>query len=142
MDKRFDWWCKTAVDQIHYWPDRDAVYQELMDHLQDRYDAATDRGLSPEEAAEEALQSMGSAAELAPVLGAVHRPYDPAGSDPETMMLYALAVTSDYNMGTNQNTFPFTVRLYDKQDTLLCEETVTLQSAAMQAHEKQSEVTP
>lgn len=75
MNTRFDWWCKTAVDQIRYWPDRDAVYQELYAHLEDRYDAATDRGLTPEEAVEEALNSMGSASELAPVLGAIHRPY-------------------------------------------------------------------
>lgn len=75
MNKRFDWWCQTAVDQIRYWPDRDAVYQELMDHLQDHYDAATDRRLSPEEAEKEALNAMGSAAELAPVLGAIHRPW-------------------------------------------------------------------
>lgn len=75
MNSRFDWWCKTAVDQIRYWPDRDAVYRELYAHLEDHYDAATDRGLSPEEAVEEALHAMGSASELAPVLGAIHRPW-------------------------------------------------------------------
>lgn len=75
MNSRFDWWCKTAVDQIRYWPDRDAVYAELYAHLEDRYDAATDLGLSPEEATREALESMGCASELAPVLGAIHRPW-------------------------------------------------------------------
>lgn len=75
MNKRFDWWCQTAVDQIRYWPDRDAVYAELYAHLEDLYDAGTDRGLTPEEAAEEALRAMGSASELAPVLGAIHRPW-------------------------------------------------------------------
>lgn len=75
MANSFDWWCKTAVSQIRYVPDYEAVYQELYAHLEDLYDAATDRGLTPAEAQKEALQAMGNASELAPLLGAIHRPW-------------------------------------------------------------------
>lgn len=75
MANSFDWWCKTAVSQIRYGPDHDAVYRELYAHLEDLYDDATDRGLPPSEARQEALQRMGSASELAPQLGAIHRPW-------------------------------------------------------------------
>lgn len=75
MNSRFDWWCKTAVSQIRYGPDWEAVYNELYAHLEDLYDAAADRGLTPEEATEDALRAMGSASEIAPQLGAIHRPW-------------------------------------------------------------------
>lgn len=75
MANSFDWWCKTAVSRIRYGPDCDAVYRELYAHLEDLYEDATDRGLTPSEAREEALRRMGSAAELAPQLGAIHRPW-------------------------------------------------------------------
>lgn len=75
MANSFDWWCKTAVSQIRYGPDNEAVYRELHAHLEDLYDDATDRGLAPSEARAEALQRMGSASELAPQLGAIHRPW-------------------------------------------------------------------
>ena len=75
MNARFDWWCKTAVDQIRYGPDRQAVYDELYAHLEDRYDAELDRWETPEEAMEATLKAMGSASELGPQLAAVHRPF-------------------------------------------------------------------
>ena len=75
MANSFDWWCKTAVSRIRYGPDYEAVYKELYAHLEDLYDDATDRGLTPSEAREEALSRMGSAAELALQLGAIHRPW-------------------------------------------------------------------
>ena len=34
MNSRFDWWCKTAVSQIRYGPDWEAVYGELYAHLE------------------------------------------------------------------------------------------------------------
>ena len=59
MNTRFDWWCKTAVDQIRYGPDRKAVYDELYAHLEDRYDAELDRWETAEEAMEATLKAMG-----------------------------------------------------------------------------------
>lgn len=75
MNSRFDWWCKTAAAQVRYGPDWESVYNELYAHLEDLYDAAIDRGLTADEATEYALKSMGSAAEIAPQLGAIHRPW-------------------------------------------------------------------
>lgn len=68
-------WCVHATAQIHYLPDHDAVQQELRDHLEDKFLGYTERGLSEEEAVEKTLSDMGSAEELAPVLGEIHRPF-------------------------------------------------------------------
>ena len=75
MNRNLDRWCEDAVQLICYGPDRDAVYRELRDHLEDAYDAATHRGLTPEEATQEVLKQMGPARELAPQLAAVHKPF-------------------------------------------------------------------
>ena len=75
MSKRFDWWCRTAVDQIRYGPDREEVYQELYAHLIDRYDVEIERCDEPREAEEAVLRAMGDASELAVQLGQVHRPF-------------------------------------------------------------------
>lgn len=68
-------WCVHATAQIHYLPDHDAVQQELRDHLEDKFLGYTEQGLSEEEAVEWTLSDMGSAEELAPVLGEIHRPF-------------------------------------------------------------------
>lgn len=75
LNKRFDDWCRKATAKIRYGPDRRAVEKELKAHLEDRYDELTAQGLSFEEATVKALESMGSAAEIAPQLGAIHRPW-------------------------------------------------------------------
>lgn len=74
-NKQFDDWCRKATNQIRYGPDRKAVSAELQAHLEDKYDALVTLGMSPEEAAVKALESMGSAAEIAPQLGTIHRPW-------------------------------------------------------------------
>ena len=71
----FDFWCKEATRKIKYCPDRQEVYSELHQHLQDRYQDFIDQGIEPEEATQKALQTMGDARELAPVLAAIHRPF-------------------------------------------------------------------
>ena len=71
----FDFWCKEATRKIKYRPDRQDVYSELHQHLQDRYQYFIDQGMEPEEAVQKALQAMGDAKELAPVLAAIHRPF-------------------------------------------------------------------
>lgn len=67
-------WCKRATKKIRYKPDRKAVSDELMAHLEDQYEALLAQGLSSDEAAAKALAAMGSAEEIAPQLGAIHRP--------------------------------------------------------------------
>lgn len=71
----FHIWCTTATGQIRYRPDREAVAQELMGHMEDAYDAHIARGLTPEEAEQKTLDSMGSAAAIAPQLAAIHKPF-------------------------------------------------------------------
>lgn len=74
-NREFAAWCDLATAKIRYGPDREAVSAELHAHLEDKYDALTAKGLPPEEAAEKALESMGSAQEIAPQLGKIHRPW-------------------------------------------------------------------
>jgi len=68
-------WSVHATDQIIYPPDHDAVQQELRDHLEDKFLGYTEQGLSEDEAVERTLSDMGSAKELAPILGQIHRPF-------------------------------------------------------------------
>ena len=71
----FDLWCKEATRKIKYRPDRQDVYSELHQHLQDRYQDFIDQDMEHEEAMQKALQAMGDAKELAPMLAAIHRPF-------------------------------------------------------------------
>lgn len=73
--KQFISWCQRAAKDIRYKPDREAVTQELYQHLEDRYDALTDKGLSPAEAEKQALEAMGSAEAIAPQLAEIHTPW-------------------------------------------------------------------
>lgn len=68
-------WCYHAVAEIRYKPDREAVFQELMAHLEDHYDALIREGHSPEKAQRLALEAMGSPEVIAPQLGKIHKPF-------------------------------------------------------------------
>lgn len=71
----FDIWCAVATGKIRYRPDRRAVSQELMDHLEDHRDMLMEQGMDEQAASTAALEAMGKAHELAPQLAAVHRPF-------------------------------------------------------------------
>lgn len=71
----FHSWCRDAVRQIIYVPDRDAVYHELKDHMEDRYDAYRELGLTDSQAIERTLKAMGDAKAIAPQLAEIHRPF-------------------------------------------------------------------
>ena len=75
MENNFSLWCQKATEKIRYEPDRRVVSQELMDHLEDHRDALMKQGLTREEAERKALEAMGSAQEIAPQLGAIHKPW-------------------------------------------------------------------
>ena len=75
MANNFSLWCQKATEKIRYGPDRLVVSQELMDHLEDHRDALMKQGLTQEEAERKALDAMGSAQEIAPQLGAIHKPH-------------------------------------------------------------------
>ncbi len=68
-------WCEKATRQIMFKPDRIKVQNELYAHLQDRRDSLMSEGLDEKTATEKALEAMGDAAEIAPQLGAIHKPF-------------------------------------------------------------------
>lgn len=72
---KFQNWCRKAVSRIVYVPDRITVGRELYHHLQDCCEEYLAQGLSQEEAENRALEAMGPAENIAPELGALHRPF-------------------------------------------------------------------
>lgn len=71
----FEDWCCHAVAEIRFKPDREAVFAELKAHLEDHYDDLIAQGHSPEKAKRLALEAMGDPEEIAPQLGAIHKPW-------------------------------------------------------------------
>lgn len=71
----FSIWCQTATEKIKYSPDRQAVANELLAHLEDHRDTLVEQGMDEEAAIRETLSAMGSAEEIAPQLGNIHRPF-------------------------------------------------------------------
>lgn len=71
----FDTWCYHAVAQIRFKPDRESVFQELKNHLEDHYEDLIAQGYSPEKARRLAVEAMGNPEEIAPQLGAIHKPW-------------------------------------------------------------------
>jgi len=65
-------WCSRAVRRIHYPPDRNDVYNELYQHMQDRCESFTARGIPEEEAKDLTVRAMGDPDELAPMLAEIH----------------------------------------------------------------------
>lgn len=75
QNSRLKQWCEIATCRIGFPPDRKKVSKELMDHLEDHRDILLEQGLDEDEATEKALKAMGDAKEIAPQLGAIHRPF-------------------------------------------------------------------
>lgn len=71
----FDWWCKSATKGIKYRPDRQEVYNELYQHIEDRYLDFLDQGMKEDKALQMTLCVMGDAEKIAPQLAAIHRPF-------------------------------------------------------------------
>lgn len=68
-------WLDEAVGQIRFVPDRKAVFEELVAHIQDRSDDMVSRGYSREEADDRTLRAMGDPVEVGKQLDAVHKPW-------------------------------------------------------------------
>lgn len=73
--QEFYYWCRDAVRKIKYIPDRNKVYLELRNHMEDRYQDLLERGVSPKEAERQTLAAMGDANEVADMLAAIHKPF-------------------------------------------------------------------
>ena len=71
----FDDWCYHAVAQIRFKPDRQMVFEELKAHLEDSYDHFLSQGYPAERAQRLAMEAMGDPEEIAPQLGAIHKPW-------------------------------------------------------------------
>lgn len=68
-------WCEKATCRISFGPDRRKVTDELMGHLEDRRDALMAQGMDERTATDQALEAMGDAKQIAPQLGALHKPF-------------------------------------------------------------------
>lgn len=72
---RFKCWCEKAVSGIVFPPDQQKVYQELMDHMEDRYDELMQQGYDDDIAQTAAVDAMGDPWPIAKELAAIHRPF-------------------------------------------------------------------
>jgi len=70
----FKAWADRAVQQMRFSFDRAPVREELLAHLEDRRQDYIDRGLSEDEAGEQALMAMGDAVETGRLLNKAHAP--------------------------------------------------------------------
>lgn len=75
QNRDFSTWCDTATVLIRYGPDRKAVGNELMAHLEDHRDALMAKGMDEETATQKALAAMGDAKKIARQLALLHRPF-------------------------------------------------------------------
>ena len=75
-ENRIQTWLNTAVSGIRFKPDREAVEQELREHLEDKIeDLQRFYHLSREEAEGMALGQMGDAEEISREMAKIHKPW-------------------------------------------------------------------
>lgn len=72
---KFYRWCDAATSRIRHRRDRVAVKNELYEHLEERFESFLAQGLLEDEAADKAIEAMGSAEELARQLEIIHNPF-------------------------------------------------------------------
>lgn len=68
-------WVETALAQMRFPPDRNAVRQELWDHMLDRREVFLAQGMNMDEAEAEAARVMGDPVETGRLLNRIHRPW-------------------------------------------------------------------
>ena len=68
-------WCDIAVSYIRFPPDRAPVKQELLEHMQDKYDGYVAQGLPLIEAEGRVTREMGEARDTGLLLRRIHKPY-------------------------------------------------------------------
>ena len=71
----FQSWCSRATAHIRFKADRPAVEQELLEHMEDHFNALLQEGLTLQEAERQTLCAMGDADETGAALAKVHKPY-------------------------------------------------------------------
>ena len=85
-------WCIHAVQKIKYPPDREKVYLELRQHLDDRCEDFLAQGMDEDSAAKKACEVMGDPYEIADYLAAIHRPFWGYAYSITKLLCIALAV--------------------------------------------------
>ena len=93
-------WCFEAVEKIKYRPDRDAVYAELLQHLDDRCESFLAQGMSKEIAVIRTVEAMGDPSELAEQLAAIHRPFWAFAYSISKWLLYIVALIAAFMIST------------------------------------------
>lgn len=68
-------WCREAIEQVRFKPDRDKIWDELIAHIEDRTEDMKSRGYTQEEAETRAVTAMGNPEEVGKQLNAVHKPW-------------------------------------------------------------------
>lgn len=68
-------WCDAAVSYIRFPPDRPPVRQELLEHMQDKYDGYIQESMAPAQAESRVTKEMGEARETGLLLRKIHKPY-------------------------------------------------------------------
>ena len=76
---RFVWvwgqWCDKVTEQVRFRPDREAIRQELLAHLEDSAADWERRGETPKEAEQRALAAMGDPVAVGKALDRAHKPW-------------------------------------------------------------------
>jgi len=75
MKYSFSSWINTVLQQMKFPPDREAVRQELWDHLLDRRNDFMTQGMSEADASDAAVRVMGDPVEIGWQLNRIHRPF-------------------------------------------------------------------
>ena len=68
-------WVGNACRLIRFTPDRERVKAEMLEHMEDSYDACLDAGLESREAIARVVERMGDADAVAEQLQKVYRPF-------------------------------------------------------------------
>ena len=71
----FQSWCSRAASHIRFKADRPDVELELLEHMEDHFDALVQEGLTAQETERQTLAAMGDADETGAALAKVHKPY-------------------------------------------------------------------
>lgn len=68
-------WCDDAVSYIRFKPDRAPVKQELMEHMQDKYEDYVEQGMKTSDAERKTVAEMGDSRATGLLLRKIHKPY-------------------------------------------------------------------
>lgn len=129
MDYRMSDWCERACSHIKYKPDRKDVAEELLAHMQDKYDALIAAGIPLEEAAY--AYTVSSEREHRGFF--IFEFHSTVGADEHEKLYesrayftFALAGDSKLHGSSTGMSYPASIRLYDSAGSLVYEQEMEL----------------